>query len=141
MKKIDIHYQLLIAFGLVFIVVATLGSIGKHKSIIVKTPIIENVDSSHFTIDTVRAIKMNHLTNSNLYDLHCKMCHGVQGKGDGVKARFDTTICPYNLSKVTKPDKEIYYIVLNGEQKMPNQYEIDTTDVWVIVVYIKKFRK
>ena len=68
------------------------------------------------------------------------MCHGLNGKGDGVKARHDTTICPYDLSKETKVDKEVYYVVLNGTNKMPNQYELIEDDVWLIVIYIKKFK-
>ena len=107
---------------------------------IIKNTIKSTVDTSQFMVDTVKIVTMKHLSSSNLYGLHCKMCHGNYGKGDGVKARFDTTICPYDLTKVTKPDKEVYYVVLNGKEKMPNQYELDTTDVWVIIVYIKKFR-
>lgn len=106
-----------------------------------KTPqLISNIDTNEFHIDTVKVMKMSHLTSSNLYGLHCKMCHGVYGKGDGVKARFDTTICPYDLTQVIKPEKELYYVVLNGKDKMPNQCELDSVDVWVIVVYIKKFK-
>ena len=97
-------------------------------------------DTSEFHIDTIKVVKMKHLPTSNLYRLHCQMCHGLNGKGDGVKARHDTTICPYDLSKETKLDKEVYYIVLNGTNKMPNQYELIEDDVWLIVIYIKKFK-
>ena len=99
-----------------------------------------SIDTTKFSVDTIKVVKMKHLSSSNLYSLHCKMCHGSDGKGDGVKARHDTTLCPYDLSKVTKPDKDVYYIVLNGEYKMPNQRELTDEDVWVIVVYIKKFK-
>lgn len=99
-----------------------------------------HVDTSKFEVDTVKVVKMKHLTSSNLYMLHCKMCHGSDGKGDGVKARHDSTLCPYDLSKVNKPDKQVYYIVLDGENRMPNQHELSKDDVWVIVVYIKKFK-
>ena len=97
-------------------------------------------DTSQFQIDTIKVVKMAHLPPSNLYRLHCQMCHGLNGVGDGVKARHDTTICPYDLSKETKLDKEVYYIVLNGTNKMPNQYELIEDDVWLIVIYIKKFK-
>jgi len=97
-------------------------------------------DTSQFQIDTIKVVKMAHLPASNLYRLHCQMCHGLNGKGDGVKARHDTTICPYDLSKETKVDKEVYYVVLNGTNKMPNQHELIEDDVWLIVIYIKKFK-
>ena len=68
------------------------------------------------------------------------MCHGNFGTGNGVKARLDTTICPYDLTKENKTDKEIYYIILNGNNKMPNQIELDNEDVWLIILHIKKFK-
>ena len=107
------------------------------------TTIVEpnTIDTTQFQVDTVKITTMKHLTSSNIYGIHCKMCHGNYGIGDGIKARMDTTICPYDLTKITKPDKEIYYIVLNGKEKMPNQYELDTTDVRMMVFYIKKFKK
>lgn len=138
MKKIDVRYVYLIAFASVFAVIVLIASLLPNRE---TTPISKSADTTELQIDTVKAVTMRHLSSSNLYGLHCKMCHGNYGIGDGVKARFDTTICPYDLTKVTKPDKEVYYVVLNGKEKMPNQHELDTTDVWVIVVYIKKFRK
>ena len=102
---------------------------------------LSDIDTSMYQVDTVKVVRMKHLTSSNLYNLHCKFCHGSNGDGDGVKARHDSTICPHDLSQVTKPDKEVYYIVLDGKQKMPNQHELTKDDVWVIVIYIKKFRK
>ena len=108
---------------------------------IIETPNNIKIDTAQFHIDTVKVMKMKHLTASNLYGLHCKMCHGGNGKGDGIKARTDITICPYDLTKVNKPDKEVYYVVLNGKKNMPNQYELRDSDVWVIVFYIKKFKK
>jgi hypothetical protein len=98
-------------------------------------------DTTNFYVDTIKVVKYKHLTSSNLYRLHCQMCHGLEGKGNGVKARTDTTICPYDLSKETKLDKDVYYIIVNGTDKMPNQYELPEDDVWIIVVYIKKFKE
>jgi len=111
------------------------------KEINTTTTSIE-VDTNEFHIDTIKVVKMKHLPASNLYRLHCQMCHGLNGTGDGVKARHDTTICPYDLSKETKLDKEVYYVVVNGvDDKMPNQYELQNDEVWLIVFYIKAFKK
>ena len=133
-------HQLIMLSPLILLMGIIIGKVYTY-GIKQEKPIITIVDTSRFRADTVKLIQLKHLTSSNLYGLHCKMCHGVYGKGDGVKARHDITICPYDLTKITKPDKEIYYIVLNGQDKMPNQYELDNSDVWVIVIYIKKFRK
>jgi len=114
-----------------------------NNNSVIEKPIIGsiNFDTSKFQIDTIKVIKYHRFTSSNLYRLHCQMCHGLRGVGDGVKARHDTTLCPYDLRKITKPDKDVYYIVLNGEGRMPNQYELDSTNVWVMVIYIKKFKE
>jgi len=100
----------------------------------------QNIDTSLFNIDTIKVIRMENFKSSNLYDFHCKMCHGNKGIGDGVKARHDSTICPYDLTKESKPDKDVYYIVLNGNYKMPGQPELKEDELWLIVLYIKKFR-
>ena len=70
------------------------------------------------------------------------MCHGLNGTGNGVKARYDTSICPYDLSKETKLDKEVYYVVVNGlDDKMPKHQKLQENEVWLIVFYIKAFKK
>jgi hypothetical protein len=141
MKKLYVNWILTmgilsIVFITIIIIILSSISINRNK----KYDLKENY-TTQIKVDTVEMVTMKHLTASNLYGLHCKMCHGNYGKGDGVKSRFDTTICPYDLSKVNKLDKEIYYVVLNGERKMPNQYELDTNDVWIIVFHIKKFKQ
>jgi cytochrome c5 len=125
---------------LIFLFAAMLISCNNNP--VIETP-HRNIqtDTSKLQIDTVRVITMKRLTASNLYGLHCKICHGNDGKGTGVKSRTSKgIICPYDLTKIRKPDKEIYYIVLNGENKMPNQHELDSNNIWVIVIYIKKFK-
>jgi hypothetical protein len=106
-------------------------------------PIKETHNSNNFIPDTVKIVNLNHFTGTGLYDKHCKMCHGNFGKGDGIKART-FKFCPYDLSKVNKTDKEIYYIVLDGidsiSYKMPNQHELSSDDIWLIIFRIKKFK-
>lgn len=103
------------------------------------------IDSSQY--EEVRYVAAKHFTSSGLYNLHCKMCHGIDGAGDGVVARHQKEYCPYDLSKVKKPDQEVYYVILNGTEHMPSaekpisKHILTDDDIWLVVVYIKKFRK
>jgi mono/diheme cytochrome c family protein len=79
--------------------------------------------------------------------LNCKQCHGEDGKGYGVKVRADSTICPYDLSKLDKPDEEIYYVVLEGKNRMigqhyklESQHKLSDSTAWIVVFYINKFK-
>jgi len=115
--------------------------------------IIPNISSEVLPVDSskyeeVRYVTARHFTSSGLYNLHCKMCHGNNGTGDGVVARHhQDKYCPYDLSKVTKPDQEVYYVILNGTEHMPSakkpisKHILTDDDIWLVVVYIKDFRK
>jgi cytochrome c len=89
-----------------------------------------------FEITTLKELKAK-----NIYIKHCKFCHGETGEGNGIKARLDTTLCPYNLKKENNTDKNVYYIILNGSNKMPNQKELSENEIWVLVIYIKELKK
>ena len=98
--------------------------------------------------DEVRYVTAKHFTSSGLYNLHCKLCHGVDGTGDGVVARYNKDeYCPYDLSKLKKPDQEVYYVILNGTDHMPDaskpvaKHVLTDNDIWMVVFYIKKFRE
>jgi hypothetical protein len=107
-----------------------------------KTEII-TYDSNHrLTSDSVQIITLKEFKSKDLYVKNCKFCHGETGKGDGIKARLDTDICPFDLTKETNPNKVIYYVILNGKDKMPTHKEKLTDDkINILVIYIKKFKK
>ena len=103
------------------------------------------IDSSQY--DEVRYVTAKHFTSSGLYNLHCKMCHGNDGSGNGVIARYHKEeYCPYDLSKVEKPEQEVYYVILNGTEHMPDaskpisKHVLSNDDIWLVVFYIKKFQ-
>ena len=109
-------------------------------------PEIVQIDTSKY--DEVRFVTAKHFTSSGLYNLHCKMCHGNDGTGNGVVARYHPEeYCPYDLSKVKKPEQEVYYVILNGTEHMPDakkpvsKHILTDDDIWLVVVYIKKFQK
>jgi len=113
----------------------------------------DTIELSTLPVDTVkyeevRYVNAKHFTSSGLYNLHCKMCHGNDGTGDGVIARYHADkYCPRDLSKVTKPDEEVYYVILEGTDHMPDatkpisKHVLTNNDIWMVVYHIKKFRK
>lgn len=116
-----------------------------NKTKVTSEPVKIEIDTVKYS--EVRYVSAKHFTSSGLYNLHCKFCHGNDGTGDGVVARHNEEICPYDLSKVTKTDKEVYYVVLNGTEHMPDatkpvaKHVLTDDDIWLVVVYIKKFRE
>jgi len=137
--------KLFILLALVFGFISCDKKTDKENSVPTVSSEIIPVDSSYY--EEVRYVSGKHFTSSGLYNLHCKMCHGNTGAGDGVVARYHKEeFCPYDLSKVKKPDQEVYYVVLNGSGYMPNaekpvsKHVLTNDDIWLVVVYIKKFR-
>lgn len=103
------------------------------------------IDTSHY--NEIRYVTAKHFTSSGLYNLHCKLCHGVDGTGTGPITKFETDICPYDLTKMERSDKEVYYVIVNGTEHMPDaskpvaKHILTDDDIWMIVFYIKKFKE
>jgi mono/diheme cytochrome c family protein len=79
-----------------------------------------------------------------LYTKNCASCHGKTGLGDGVKARALKTF-PGDLSKADyqkQTDGEQFYKSKFGRGEMP-KYEgkIPDNDIWIIVNYMRTFKK
>lgn len=101
--------------------------------------VISNVDTTK--VEKVEIISLKDLKSTDLYTKNCKFCHGSYGKGDGIKARLNPEICPYDLSKENKPDKFVYYVILEGKNKMPsNEKKLNDENIHLIMIYIKKFK-
>jgi len=74
------------------------------------------------------------------YDIHCAVCHGAQGFGDGpvgkkyVPDPMDLTIDYVQI----QPDGQLFYTISHGSIAMPYYRDvIPTIDRWHIVNYIK----
>lgn len=102
------------------------------------SPTIVLRNGIEYDVDSIKIVNLKDFKSKNLYVKHCKFCHGGYGKGDGVKARIDTTLCPYDLSKESKSDQQIYYIILNGQNRMPGQKELKEDEIWLLILYIKE---
>lgn len=76
-----------------------------------------------------------------LFNKHCKSCHGSKGLGDGPKSASLNTLIPSFADKKFKSysDGEVYYQSFVGRDEMPNFEKkiTDEADRWAVVNYIK----
>jgi mono/diheme cytochrome c family protein len=75
-----------------------------------------------------------------LYDIHCLICHGVDGLGDGpVGLKYVPDPMNLTLDYVqTQPDGQVFYTISHGSIAMPFYRDsIPVVDRWDVVNYIK----
>ncbi|MHC1774875.1 MAG: cytochrome c [Lentimicrobium sp.] len=84
-------------------------------------------------------------TGKELYNKHCKSCHGAKGLGDGPKAANLKTSCGDFSTKAfqDQADGEIYYQSFVGRDEMPNFEKkiIDEDDRWAVVYFMRTMKK
>ena len=76
----------------------------------------------------------------SLYEVHCWICHGDQGRGDGpVGLKF--VVAPMDLTMdyvQLQPDGQIFFTISHGSIAMPFYRDsIPEDDRWHVVNYIK----
>jgi mono/diheme cytochrome c family protein len=80
-----------------------------------------------------------------LYNQHCRSCHGTKGLGDGPKAKNLKTSTGDFSSKAfqDQADGEIYYQSFVGRDEMPNFEKkiADEGDRWAVVYYMRAMKK
>lgn len=78
-----------------------------------------------------------------LYSVDCAMCHGEDGSGKGeVAVGGGYTVKDYRKAETLKDrkDGELFYIIHNGQGKMPAEGDRAKTDVtWNLVIYLRSF--
>jgi len=75
-----------------------------------------------------------------LYDIHCQVCHGAQGHGDGPLASyFDRT--PQNLTSAQITDEfdgSVYLTIVQGFGQMPSLSEnLTLRERWDVINYVR----
>ena len=80
------------------------------------------------------------------YGIDCAMCHGAtgNGKGDpGIISDMSLTMMDFTNPDTLKnnTDGELFYIIKNGEGKMPAEDRAKTDEIWNLVVYLRSFSK
>lgn len=76
-----------------------------------------------------------------MYELHCLVCHGEQGRGDGpVGRKFVPQPMELNLDYVQlQPDGQLFYTISHGSIAMPfYRQAILPEDRWHLVNFIKE---
>jgi mono/diheme cytochrome c family protein len=76
-----------------------------------------------------------------MYDTHCIVCHGAQGRGNGpVGQKFVPQPMELNLDYVQlQPDGQLFYTISHGSLAMPfYRQAIATQDRWHLVNFIKE---
>ncbi|NTW25931.1 MAG: cytochrome c [Lentimicrobium sp.] len=84
-------------------------------------------------------------TGKELYNKHCKSCHGAKGLGDGPKAANLKTDCGDFSTKAfqDQTDGEIYYQSIIGRDEMPNFEKkiTDEADRWAVIYFMRTLKK
>lgn len=88
--------------------------------------------------------KQNLTIGKNLYNKHCKSCHGAEGLGDGTKAaQLDTPCGDFSSEEFqSQSDGALFYKTTEGRDEMPafNKTIGDDEDRWLIVRYMRTFK-
>lgn len=75
-----------------------------------------------------------------LYDVHCAVCHGAGGEGDGPVGKKYTP-APINLKLPyiqMQPDGQIFYTISNGSIQMPFYRDaMNEMERWQLVNFVK----
>lgn len=92
-----------------------------------------------FPINPVPADEVSLQRGETLYTIHCQVCHGAHGHGDGPLAGyFDRT--PENLTSsqiLAEFDGSVYLTIMNGFGQMPALYEnLTPHESWDVVNYV-----
>ena len=82
---------------------------------------------------------------AELYNINCKMCHGIEGKGNGTIAPFLINFKPANLTSEvvqSKSDGSIFLTISNGlEGRMPALNEnLTVSERWDVVNFVRTLK-
>lgn len=83
---------------------------------------------------------------AELYAIHCQMCHGITGEGNGSVAPFLIQFKPANLTTAvaqSKSDGSIFLTISNGvDGRMPALNEnLTVSERWDVVNFIRTLKK
>ena len=93
-----------------------------------------------FPVNPVSADQISLQRGAILYEIHCQLCHGAQGHGDGQLAQyFDRT--PQNLTgpQITAEfDGSVYLTIIQGFGQMPSLVEnLTPRERWDVINFVR----
>ena len=97
-------------------------------------------------VNPIKATPGSRTLAKNRYNIDCAMCHGANGngKGDpGIISDMSLTMMDFTSPQTlkTRTDGEIFYIIKNGQGKMPSEDRVKTDGIWNLVVYVRSLSK
>lgn len=93
---------------------------------------------------TVEETEENLAEGKRLYTNYCMMCHGEQGKGDGILVQREKFPPPPSYSGQLKdlPEGKMFHSVTFGKGLMgPHASLLSKTERWKIIQYVKQLQK
>jgi mono/diheme cytochrome c family protein len=100
----------------------------------------EGVIPDEFPTNPVAADQVSLQRGGILYDIHCALCHGKSGRGDGPLASYFTRT-PERLSgpkAAAEFDGTVYLMILQGVGEMPSLAEnLTIRERWDVINYIR----
>lgn len=99
-----------------------------------------SVIPEEFPVNPVLPDEISLQRGAILYGIHCQVCHGAQGNGDGpLSSYFDRT--PQNLTttQITSEfDGSVYLTILQGFGQMPSLAEnLTVHERWDVINYVR----
>jgi len=79
-----------------------------------------------------------------MYNIHCSVCHGLSGHGNGMVVQRGYKQAPSYHRDVLRqaPPGYFYGVIMNGYgQMMPYYHQIPVEDRWRIIAYIKTLQR
>ena len=77
-----------------------------------------------------------------LYNMHCRLCHGKKGLGDGSGGKdLETKVQDLNSEAIiTQPEGVLFYKITTGRKDMPEYLNKipEEEDRWNLVSYLQK---
>lgn len=85
------------------------------------------------------------LRGQALFNIHCIVCHGKQGQGDGSATGPDRFPAPPSLQTEQARgyvDGTIYHLITKGTEKMPSYADkLDATERWQVIHYLRALQR
>jgi mono/diheme cytochrome c family protein len=101
------------------------------------------LDEANTAVNPVPADAISLQRGGVLFDLHCAVCHGAKGEGNGTVVRFwqEDARRPANLTETRLkqyPDGALYTLISNGVGTMPPLREnLTERQRWDVINYLR----
>ncbi len=126
----------------VLVVLSGLAACSANNTSPVPATVTENTNNP--LLDSAVAVS----AGKPLFSIHCSMCHGEDGRGEGL-AGGSLALKPTDLTAgkvVSDPDGKLFLAIKNGiikdgKQTMPPAKQVADEEIWQIVAYMRSLVK